>query len=182
MMSKITNNISIGLLSILFSSVMIAAPTTTDIAINITAPLNSPTPTFTPGQSQTNTYSFTVSKTTGSDADVAGIDVTAGFSGATVSGLTWTCTTSGSSRCGNNTTSDTGIGAISESIDLAGTDSVTFTFNNVTIASNVSSNLTFNVDHDGGPSGSNGNNDPTSSNDTDSQLITRALLLISVLL
>ena len=131
-----------------------------EVQINITSkPTN-----FTPGQSQANAYEFTISKVNGMDADATGVAITAEFTPSThVSSINWTCTATGSSVCSAN--GGTGPITAATTVDLIGSDSVTFAFTNVSINSNIFTNMNFNVTtNDGGVT------------DSDTALITRASL------
>jgi len=159
------SKIAISALFLVFSNLASAQPTATDIVLDI---VTNPT-SFTPGTSELNAYSFTVSKSNSADSDVLDIGISASFSpAANLTGITWTCTVpTGTSNCDNAS----GTGSISATVDLNGSDGVLFTITNVTYGSNIFSNLSFSAAM---TSDGQNNNDTTSNNDSDSVNITRA--------
>jgi len=156
MKKNISNKFLLCLLSVLFSNAVLAA---TDLAVSITAATTS---TFTPGTVHSNDFVFTVAKTNSTEDDVTNIPVIASFTSPGLSDIMWTCSATGSSHCDN----PSGSISLNTTVDI-GTGGVTFTFTTVTVASNIFTDMNFDV-------AITSSGDGMDSNNTDTKSITRA--------
>jgi uncharacterized repeat protein (TIGR01451 family) len=158
MISRFSIKNSLYAVLVFFSGFAFAQP---DVGVSIT----SVPPSFTPGESQSSSYVFSVAKTVAGEGDVLNLNVAATFDIiADLTGLTWTCTVpSGTSVCDN----PSGTGAVAATVDLKGDVGVVFAFTNITVKSNVFTDMDFDVSIISAGDGDNSNN-------SDSATITRA--------
>ncbi|MCX7554063.1 beta-propeller fold lactonase family protein [Marinicella sp. S1101] len=147
------------------------------MAINLGVNIDNAPIEFTPGITQTSPYEITVSKANGS-GDVSLIEVTSSFTGSSgaIESFTWTCSASGASSCASSGAVVNNSNSFSAVVNLSGDgNDATITITSITYASDIFSDLNFEVDiTDSGELGNgNNNNDSTSSNDTDDVDVTR---------